>query len=104
MPDLRQTLRALHHPRLIDYLCWRYGDEPIFTRDDTMYPCAVYRAPHAQRMDVESVLRQPLIPEFPAETLVADDALRQRIAEAGRELTNLPTYTLRELHAAPGQP
>ncbi len=103
MPDLRETLNALNNPRLIDYLRWRYAGESLLARGGAIYPCAVHRAPHDQREDVESVLGCPLDAHVPAEPLVADDALRRAIAEAGRDLANLPTYTLRELHAGPGQ-
>lgn len=64
---LKIAQHAIHKKELLQFLKWKYKDEPILERCSAIYPVAVYPAHESQIEDVESVLKTPLNQEEPNE-------------------------------------
>lgn len=54
---------AVNREELIEYIKYKYPNEPLLERCGYTYPVAVYPSSKAQRSDIESVLRKPLLQE-----------------------------------------
>ena len=100
--EAQQTLQMMHiarrNPYLNQFLQWQYPTDTLLARADEVYPLTVLPLPTPQQaLPLDSLLAHPLAPAVPTEDIVSDDGLRHLITAAGREMVNLPTYTLRTL-------
>ncbi len=91
----------MQNERLREYLLWKYQAEPLLKRGNLLYPVAVFQTAAQHKEQRQSLLATPLDVTMPTDGLIADPALRHRLANSGRDLYNGQTYTLRELSVAP---
>lgn len=101
MKKLVEAQRAIERDELLQFLSWRYGNEPILRRCGYVYPVAVYAAPRTQWESIESVLGQ--LHCIQGENFIVNDSsYRENIAiRLGLLLLSptkdTPTYTMRTL-------
>lgn len=60
---LAKAKKAIENKNLLLFLKWKYKNEPVLERCGYIFPVAIYPAHRAQREDVESVLKVPLLNE-----------------------------------------
>ncbi|MFL5628444.1 MAG: hypothetical protein ACJ788_22925, partial [Ktedonobacteraceae bacterium] len=98
--QLQQNDLAFKNPDFFKFLNWKYGNEPILERCSQIYPVIVYRAPDAQRQNLDSVLLNREEP--PCHEDVEDQQLTypnyRRLLEraGGNTLQNRRTFTMKE--------